>query len=62
VYLSNNVDLTRTININPATKFSIKMDNRFSWIKYEEQNATVKISVTVNTSHNNRSCSLVLLN
>lgn len=62
VYLSNNVDLTRTIKINPATKFSIKMDNRFSWVKYEEQNAAVKISVTVNTSHNNRNCSLILLN
>lgn len=62
VYLSNNVDLTRTIKINPANKFSIKKDNRFSWVQYEEQNAAVKISVTANTSHNNRSCSLVLLN
>lgn len=62
VYLPNNVYLSQTIKINPATKFSIKKDNRFSWVKYEAQNAAVKISVKANTSHNNRSCSLVLLN
>ena len=61
VFLPDNVGLTRTIKIKPATKFSIKKDNRYTWAKYEEQNAAVKISLNANTSKNNRSCNFVLL-
>lgn len=61
VFLPDNVGLTRTIKIKPATKFSIKKDNRYTWAKYEEQKAAVIISLNANTSNNNRSCNFVLL-
>ena len=61
VFLSDNVGQTRTIKIKPATKFSIKKDNRYTWAKYEEQKAAVKITLNANTSKNNRSCNFVLL-
>lgn len=43
VYLSNNVDLTRTIKINPATKFSIKMDNRFHGLNMRNKMLLLKL-------------------
>lgn len=61
VFMSDNVGLTRTIKIKPVTKFSIKKDNRYTWARYEEQSAAVKISLTTNTSKNSRSCNFVLL-
>ena len=61
VYMSDNIGLTRTIKIKPATKFSIKKDNRYTWASFEEQNTAVIISLTANTSNNSRSCNFVLL-
>ena len=61
VYLSDNGILQTIVKIKPAVKFSIKKDNRYSWAKYEEQSAAVKICLTTNTSKISRSCNFVLL-
>ena len=61
VYLSDNGVLTKTIKIKPANKFSIKKDNRYTWVNYEKLSGAVKISATANTSKNSRNCIFVLI-
>ena len=61
VTLSDNGWISRTVKINGTSAFSIKKDGRMTWAKYETIDKSIKISVTANTTRNNRSCSFILL-
>lgn len=61
VTLSNNGDITKTVKIKGSSSFSIKKDDRMTWAKYETIDKAIKISVTTNTTKNNRSCTFILL-
>lgn len=60
-YLSCNSKLTRTIKVKTTTKFSVKRDNRITWVEYDVFDSTVKIKATINKSTEKRSCSFFLL-
>ena len=61
VILSDNAGIPRTVQIIGASSFSIRKDGRMTWAKYETIDRAVKVSASVNTTKNNRSCSLILL-
>lgn len=60
-YLSSDSKLTRTIKVRTSKKFSIKKDNRITWVECDVYDNSVKIKATVNASKEKRSCYFILL-
>lgn len=60
-YFSGYKNLTRTIKVKTDTKFSIKKDNRVTWIDCKAYDNSVIVKATINSLNEKRSCSIILL-
>lgn len=61
ILLSDNGSASKTVSVKSNNPFSIKKDNRFTWVKYEVHDKSIKISASANKTQKARNYSLVLL-
>ena len=61
VFLSDDGSISKTVSVKSNNPFSIKKDNRFTWVKYEVDEKSIKISASANKTRNVRNYNLVLL-
>jgi len=61
VYLSDDNRASKIVSIKSDNPFSIKTNNRFSWIKYEVLDESVSITASDNNTESTRNDSLFLL-
>ena len=61
VFLSDDGSASKTVSVKSNNPFSIKKDNRFTWVKYEVHDKSIKISASANKTQKVRNYSLILL-
>ena len=61
VFLSDDGSASKTVSVNSNNPFSIKKDNRFTWVRYEVHDKSIKISASANKTQKVRNYSLILL-
>lgn len=61
VFLSDDGRVSKTVSVKSNNPFSIKKDTRFTWVRYEEHDKSIKISASANKTQKVRNYSLILL-
>lgn len=61
VFLSDDGSASKTVSVKSNNPFSIKKDNRFTWVKYEVHDKSIRISASANKTQKARNYTLVLL-
>ena len=61
VFLSDDGSASKTVSVKSNNPFSIKKDNRFTWVKYEVHDKSIKIGASANKTQKVRNYSLILL-
>lgn len=61
VFISDDEHASEIVSIKSDNPFSVKTNNRFSWVKYEVLGESVRINVSANNTESTRNDSLFLL-